>query len=211
MFLDSLTVFHIVWKSHKNCEFWLVGFWVTRHSQMPKISVNNFFLPFLSSCYGFINCYEIIENFKIQFCSLFGWFFKNFAHKTYGTLKMFLLSTTNNFSIILYLYVHVQKNSSLNFMSLFVSRPPISACFFGNIFKELFWKSLLGRKSSLELPVFWFSNIPPYDLEESEELRDWIRWVLGLEAFKNATKFSADKHFLRFWAAIMDLWIVLKY
>ena len=38
--------------------------------------------------------------------------------KTYGTLKMFLLSAQNNFYIILSSYVegHVQKYSSLNFM-----------------------------------------------------------------------------------------------
>ena len=104
MFLDFLPVLHMVWKSQENCEPWLVGFWVSRHSKMPKISVNIFF-PFLSSYYGFNNCCGIIENCKIQFFNLFGLLFFNFALKTYGTLKMFLLSAQNNFYIILSSYV----------------------------------------------------------------------------------------------------------
>ena len=60
MFLDFLTVFHVVWKSQENCRSWLVGFWVSRHSKMPKISVNNFF-QFLSSHYGFTNNFEILN------------------------------------------------------------------------------------------------------------------------------------------------------
>ena len=46
MFFDFLTVFHMVWKSQENCESWLVRFWVSRHSQMPKISVNIFLFHF---------------------------------------------------------------------------------------------------------------------------------------------------------------------
>ena len=43
MFFDFLTVFSMVCKNQESWEFWLVGFWVIKHSKMPKISVNNFF------------------------------------------------------------------------------------------------------------------------------------------------------------------------
>ena len=49
-----------------------------------------------------------------------GWLlFLNFALKTYGTLKMFLLNTENNFVTIFSSCVegHVKKNSIMNFMS----------------------------------------------------------------------------------------------
>ena len=46
MFLDFLTVFHMVWKNQGSCKSWLIGFWVIRHSKMPNISVNNIFFFF---------------------------------------------------------------------------------------------------------------------------------------------------------------------
>ena len=67
--------------------------------------------------------------------------------------------------------------------------------FFGTYSMELFWKSPSGRNSSWEPPVFWFSNSLPYDLEESRELRDLIRWVLGWQTFKNAKTFCQEFFF----------------
>ena len=60
MFLNFLTVFHMVWKSQESCESWLVEFWVSRDSKMPKISVNNIFVS-LSCHYGFTNCFGILN------------------------------------------------------------------------------------------------------------------------------------------------------
>ena len=83
----------------------------------------------------------------------------------------------NNFYIILSSYVegHVQKNSSQISCLWLVSRPPKSGCFLVIYFVELFWKSFSCRNSSLEPPVYWLSNSFPYDMEESRELRDFIR------------------------------------
>ena len=50
----------MVWKNEESCESWLVGFWVSRHSKMQKISANNFFFAFLSCHYGFTNYFEIL-------------------------------------------------------------------------------------------------------------------------------------------------------
>ena len=60
-----------------------------------------------------------------------------------------------------------------------VSKPPKSGWLFGKKFVELFRESFLGWNSSLEPFVFLFSSSLPYGLEESRELRDWVRWVLG--------------------------------
>ena len=46
LFFDFLTVFHMVWKNQESCESCLVGFWVSRHSKMQRISANNFFCLF---------------------------------------------------------------------------------------------------------------------------------------------------------------------
>ena len=46
MFLDFLTVFYMVWKNQESFYSWLVGFWASRCSKMPKISFNNFFFVF---------------------------------------------------------------------------------------------------------------------------------------------------------------------
>ena len=65
---------------------------------------------------------------------------------------MFLLGAQNNFYIRSSLYVegHVQKNSSLSFMSsVDFQASKIWIFFFGNFFVELFWKWFSGRNSSL--------------------------------------------------------------
>ena len=103
MFLDFLTAFHMVLMNQESCESWLVRFSVMRHPKKPKIKPTIFSL-FLSCHYGFTNYFEILnflfstknsfnmlkylsristsrninltsKNQKIQFFSLFGWFF----------------------------------------------------------------------------------------------------------------------------------------
>ena len=71
---------------------------------------------------------------------------------------------------------YVQKISIANFMSSFGFQASKIWMFFGKIFAELVWKSFSGRNSSLEPPVFWFSNSLPYGLEESRELWILITW-----------------------------------
>ena len=64
---------------------------------------------------------NIVKSSFVAFLAVFFLFAcLNFALKTYCTLKMFLLCAQNNFYIKMSSYVegHVQKNSSLNFMSL---------------------------------------------------------------------------------------------
>ena len=116
---------------------------------------------------------------RASFFSFFGWFFFSFAHKTYGTLKMFLLSTQNNFYIILSSYIeeHVQKNSSLNFMSWFPHLQ--SGCPFGTFNVGQVLRSFLGKNNSLKPPVFGFSLSLPNGLEESRKLRALISSVMG--------------------------------
>ena len=163
MFLDFLTTFHMVWKNQQSFESWLVWLWVSRHLKTPKIKPTIFL--FLSCHYGFTNYFEILnflfliscqeefqpvkyylsristskiwssKNCKIQFFSLFDWFFKNFAFETYGILKMFLFSAQNNFYITLSSYVegHMKKSSNLSFMSL--------VCFQASKVWMFFWKN----------------------------------------------------------------------
>ena len=52
----------MVWKNQESCESWLVGFCVSKHSNMQKISANNFFFVcYVLSChYGFTNYFEIL-------------------------------------------------------------------------------------------------------------------------------------------------------
>ena len=60
MFSDFLTVFHMVWKNQESGESWLIGFWASRCSKLPKILVNTFF-PFLSFPHGFSNYFETLN------------------------------------------------------------------------------------------------------------------------------------------------------
>ena len=100
--------------------------------------------------------------------------------KTYGTLKMFLLSAQNNFYVILSSYVkgHVKENQLWISCLWLVSSSPKSRWFFREFFVDLVRKSFSGRNNSREPPVFWFSDSLPYVLEESRELRALSRWVL---------------------------------
>ena len=82
--------------------------------------------------------------------------------------------------------------------------------FFGKFTVEQVLKSFLGRYNSLKPPFSGFSDSLPFGIEQWRELRALIRWVWGKLAFKNVTN-SAEKSFLWFWAAIMDLLTALKY
>ena len=79
---------------------------------------------------------------KFSFVAFLADFFY-FALKTYGTLKMFLLSPQSNFYIILSSYVegNMQKNQVWVSCLWLVSRFPKFKCFF-KYFVELFWKSV---------------------------------------------------------------------
>ena len=73
-----------------------------------------------------------------------------------------MISAQNNSYIILSSHVegHVQKNSTLNFMSLVAFQASkIWTFFFGKFFMELFWKSFSGRNSSLEFPRFFYFQV----------------------------------------------------
>ena len=101
--------------------------------QKISANVFFFFFAFLGCQYGFTNYFDILiffflisyqekfqavkypskistsrniklKNCRIQFIGLFGWFFLNFAPKTFCTLKMFLLKGPHNF--ILY-WIHM--------------------------------------------------------------------------------------------------------
>ena len=81
----------------------------------------------------------------------------------------------------------------------------------------LFWKSFLGRNSSLDLPAFLFSNSLPYGLEDSKELRPLIRRVLGEEALNSwAFGFSLNGLFEASLRAVEGLlallsWDIIEY
>ena len=76
---------------------------------------------------------------KIQFFSHFCWLFFNFALKTYGTLKMFLLRAQNNSHIVSSLYVegHLKQNLSLDFILNFGCFPALQNL--GVFFENLLW------------------------------------------------------------------------
>ena len=105
-------------------------------------------------------------------------FLKNFALKTCGTLKIFLLRTQNNFYIIFSWYVeeYVKKNWSLNFMSLV----GFQACKFW----KFFWKICCGASLEIIFKQKYFPKALCFfyfltGLEESIELWILISWVLG--------------------------------
>ena len=60
LIFDFLTVSHMVWNNQESCESLLVGFWISRHSKMQTISVNNLFFACLSCHYGFTDYFEIL-------------------------------------------------------------------------------------------------------------------------------------------------------
>ena len=61
--------------------------------------------------------------------------------------------------------------------------------FFEKFTVEQVFKSFSGRNNTLKSPVFGFCDSLPNDLEKSKELRPFISWLLGLQAFKNAKRF----------------------
>ena len=122
---------------------------------------------------------------------------------------MFLLSNQNNFYIILSSYVegHVQKNSSLNFMSLVGFQTCKIWMFFWKIFVDLFWKSFWGRNNSLEPPFLTVFNMV---WKNQESCESWLVEFWVIRRLKMQANFY-QQFILRFWAAIMDLPITLKY
>ena len=131
-------------------------------------------------------------------------FFLNFVLKTYGTLKMFLLSAQKIFYIILSSYVegHVQKNSSLNFMS------PVGfqASKIWNFLRKISWQSQFGNYFQVEIT----SQIePPEIIPQSPLLSSmyivWRNqescesWLVGLGVSRHSKKLkiSANNFFWR--------------
>ena len=74
---------------------------------------------------------------------------------------------------------HMEKNSSLNFMSSVGFQASKIRMFLGKFTAELVWKSFSGRNDAIETPNFRFSNSLLYGLEEYKELRILRSWVLG--------------------------------
>ena len=106
---------------------------------------------------------------------------------------MFLLSSQNNFCILLssYVEVYVKKKFKSVFYGFgwFPGLQNLNVVF-GKFTLEQVLKSFVGRNNSLKPPVFGFCGSFLHDLEEDLiELRAFISWVLGLQAFKNAKKF----------------------
>ena len=66
MFLDFLTVFHMVRTNQESCESWLVGFWVRKHSNTQKISVKNFLSIFELLIYCFESLFFVSYQEEFQ-------------------------------------------------------------------------------------------------------------------------------------------------
>ena len=173
-----------------------MGFGVIGIQKCQKFLPVFFFFSLLSCYYGFTNCSEILNfvfsniiprqvltckiltfhNYKAQkflkfsFLAFLANFLKNFALKSYCTLKMFLLSAQNNFYFILSSYVegHVRKNLSLNFMSsVCFQASKIWMFFIGKFAAEQVLKSFSGRNYSLKTPVLGFCNSLSFGLAKS--------------------------------------------
>ena len=104
---------------------------------------------------------------------------------------MFLLSAQNDIYIYIYIYIsiyiyiilssyvekHLQKNSSLHFMSPVSFQASKVLMIFRNFFMELFWKSFSGRNSSLKPSVSLFLTVF-YMVWKNQE-----SWEIGLDGF----------------------------
>ena len=177
------------------CVFWSCHYELTNHfdisififSNIPGgVQLVKYYLSMISTSRN-----VTLKKSQNSVFQLFWLIFSLFALKTYCTMKMFLLSDKNNFSIILSSYVeeHVQKNSSLNFTSLvgfWASKIWMLFGKIGELFVELFWKLFSGRNSSLEHLVFWFSNSLPFRLDQM---------TLGVTTIQKCKKCSVGKFF----------------
>ena len=137
--------------------------------------------------------------------------FEKFCPQNYGTLKMLLLSTQNNFCIMLNSYVvkGMCKKIQVWISCLqLASRPPKCGCFLENILGSYF-----GNHFQAEIvpcsPLFFYFQTVFHMVWKNQE--SWVLGVFGVIGIQKCKIFSADKFFLCFWAAIMDLWIALKY
>ena len=179
----------MVWKNQQSIESWLAWLWVSRYLKTPKIKPTIFL--FLSCHYGFTNYFEILnflfliscqeefqpvkyylsrtsaskiwssKNCKIQFFSLFDWFFFNFCLQNLWYFEEVPLKYPSQF----WYYTEFifrracEKNSSPDFMFWLVGFQASKIWMF-------FWKiyCVAGfeiRNDSLKLPVFGFSNSLP--------------------------------------------------
>ena len=177
-----------------SCESWLVGLEGIQKCQIFQLIISLHF-------WGVSNYFEI-SNFV--FSDIFSWggsvckiltlhkaqkiikfrflplqlIFLKFGLKTYGTLKVFLLSAQNNIHITLtsYLEEHRKKIHIWITCLWLVSRPPKCRCFFAKFTVELVWKPFSDLNNSLKPHVFRFSNSLPYALGEWRELWILISW-----------------------------------
>ena len=103
------------------------------------------------------------KNHKIQFFSLFGWFFLNFAFKTHGTLKMLILGAQDNFHFILSYYVEGHLKKIQIWISFFpmISRPRKSWFFLETYTVQQVLKPFSDRYNPLGLPGFGLANMIP--------------------------------------------------
>ena len=101
----------------------------------------------------------------------------NFALKSYGTFKMFLLSAQNNLYIILSPYVEGYLKKIQVWISCLrlVSRPPKPGCFFEKFTAEKVFKSFSGRNNSWEPPGFGCSN----SFSFCKNRESWEPWLVG--------------------------------
>ena len=136
-------------------------------------------------------------------------FFFGFTLNTYGTLKIFLLSSQTIFVLYYYSYVEGiwKKNSSLNFMSSVDFHVSKIWILFGKFTVEQVLKSLLSRRNSLEPLVLDFPIVFHMIWKNQES---WKPWLIGIQSWneligiKNA-KNSANNFFVCVFE--LPLWI----
>ena len=124
---------------------------------------------------------------KIQFFSLFHWFFfffLSFVLNTYVTLKLFFSCAQNNFYIefIWRRACKIKSKSEFHVFSRFPGLQNLDV-FLENLLQSKFWNHLI----SLEAPVFLFSNSLPYvfRMESRECWLDgfWSNWHSKMQSF----------------------------
>ena len=152
MFLDFLIVFRMVWKNQMSCESWLVGLEGIQKCQIFQLiislhfwgvsnyfEISNFVFSDIFSWGGsvckILTLYKAQKIVKFRFLP-FQLIFLKFGLKTYGTLKVFLLSAQNNFHITLTSYLEEHKKKIQVWITCLwlVSRPPKCRCSFCKIY-----------------------------------------------------------------------------
>ena len=118
----------------------------------------------------------------LKFCHQNLWHFENVPIKCpkwyiYRSIYIYIY-----LYIYIYIYIsiseeHLQKNSSLHFMSPVSFQASKVLMIFRNFFMELFWKSFSGRNSSLKPSVSLFLTVF-YMVWKNQE-----SWEIGLDGF----------------------------